>query len=223
MRIFLYRTNVCCVPSVAFIRTFRIRRVSNGACARFLKRACRSGSSVRRRSGGAAACIDDDELSILVAIFSTWRQMADRLRPGLPRDQFSGPWLFSTAEARTINSSSWRTGSPERDEKTPQNPPTPCHVPCGKRPPAPRKPKGKPGRPFVGARGGGSVGVWNHTGFTARFVPVGRTPTEANMAEGPVWLRPRRGTNTRRSTATNTRGACPCSTHEHVRGTSTAL
>ena len=27
-------------------------------------------------------------------------------RPGLPRDQFSGPWLFSTAEARTINSSS---------------------------------------------------------------------------------------------------------------------
>ena len=29
-----------------------------------------------------------------------------RRRPGLPRDQFSGPWLFSTAEARTINSSS---------------------------------------------------------------------------------------------------------------------
>ena len=30
--------------------------------------------------------------------------------PGLPRDQFSGPWLFSTADARTINSSSstWR-------------------------------------------------------------------------------------------------------------------
>ena len=26
--------------------------------------------------------------------------------PGLPRDQFSGPWLFSTAEARTSNSSS---------------------------------------------------------------------------------------------------------------------
>ena len=26
---------------------------------------------------------------------------------GLPRDQFSGPWLFSTAEARTINSSSY--------------------------------------------------------------------------------------------------------------------
>ena len=26
--------------------------------------------------------------------------------PGLPRDQFYGPWLFSTAEARTINSSS---------------------------------------------------------------------------------------------------------------------
>ena len=26
--------------------------------------------------------------------------------PGLPRDQFSGPWLLSTAEARTINSSS---------------------------------------------------------------------------------------------------------------------
>ena len=25
---------------------------------------------------------------------------------GLPRGQFSGPWLFSTAEARTINSSS---------------------------------------------------------------------------------------------------------------------
>ena len=29
-----------------------------------------------------------------------------RALPGLPRDQFSGPWLFSTAEARTINSSS---------------------------------------------------------------------------------------------------------------------
>jgi hypothetical protein len=29
-----------------------------------------------------------------------------RMRPGLPRDQFSGPWLFSTAEARTSNSSS---------------------------------------------------------------------------------------------------------------------
>ena len=26
--------------------------------------------------------------------------------PGLPRDQFSRPWLFSTVEARTINSSS---------------------------------------------------------------------------------------------------------------------
>ena len=32
--------------------------------------------------------------------------------PGLPRDQFSGPWLFSTAEARTINSSS--SSSPRR-------------------------------------------------------------------------------------------------------------
>ena len=29
-----------------------------------------------------------------------------RRRPGLPRGQFSGPWLFSTAEARTSNSSS---------------------------------------------------------------------------------------------------------------------
>ena len=28
------------------------------------------------------------------------------LLPGLPRDQFSGPWLFRTAEARTINSPS---------------------------------------------------------------------------------------------------------------------
>ena len=36
-------------------------------------------------------------------------------------------------------------------------------------------------------------------------------------------LRALRGTSTRRSTATNTRGACPCSTNEHVRGTSTAL
>ena len=26
----------------------------------------------------------------------------------------------------------------------------------------------------------------NRTGFTARFVPVGRTPTEPNKAEGPV-------------------------------------
>ena len=30
-------------------------------------------------------------------------------RQYLPRDQFSGPWLFSTAEARTSNSSSSRT------------------------------------------------------------------------------------------------------------------
>ena len=28
-----------------------------------------------------------------------------RRRPGLPRGQFSGPWLFSTAEARTSDSS----------------------------------------------------------------------------------------------------------------------
>ena len=52
------------------------------------------------------------------------------------------------------------------------------------------KPKGKPGhvrgRPFFGARGGGSVGVRNRTGFTTRFVPVGQTPTEPNKAEGPV-------------------------------------
>ena len=36
----------------------------------------------------------------------------------------------------------------------PINPPTPCLWPLafGKRPPAPRKPKGKPGRPFVGTR-----------------------------------------------------------------------
>ena len=31
---------------------------------------------------------------------------APQLGPGLPRDQVSGPWLLSTAEARTINSSS---------------------------------------------------------------------------------------------------------------------
>ena len=31
--------------------------------------------------------------------------------PGLPRDQISGPWLFSTAEARTINSSSSYDGA----------------------------------------------------------------------------------------------------------------
>ena len=63
----------------------------------------------------------------------------------------------------------------------------PAHaVPFGKRPPAPVC--GNPGRPFVGARGGGSVEVRNRTGFTARFVPVGRTPTEPNKAEGPVWF-----------------------------------
>ena len=68
----------------------------------------------------------------------------------------------------------------------------PAHaVPFGKRPPEPRKPKGKPGRPFVGARGGGSVGVRNRTGFTARFVPVGRTSTEPNKAEGAREKAPR--------------------------------
>ena len=36
-------------------------------------------------------------------------------------------------------------------------------------------------------------------------------------------IRALRGTSTRRCTATSTRGACPCSTNEHVRGTSTAL
>ena len=36
-----------------------------------------------------------------------------RRRPGLPRDQFYGPWLFSTAEARTSNSSS----SPETQKR----------------------------------------------------------------------------------------------------------
>ena len=38
-------------------------------------------------------------------------------RPGLPRDQFSGPWLFSTAEARTINSSS-SEGGKRKEEQT---------------------------------------------------------------------------------------------------------
>ena len=36
-----------------------------------------------------------------------WRGLATLARSrGFPRDQFSGPWLFSTAEARTSNSSS---------------------------------------------------------------------------------------------------------------------
>jgi len=36
----------------------------------------------------------------------------------------------------------------------------PAHaVPFGKLPPAPRKPKGKPGRPFAGAHGGGSQNI----------------------------------------------------------------
>ena len=35
-----------------------------------------------------------------------------RYLPGLPRGQFSGPWLFSTAEARTSNSSSSSSALP---------------------------------------------------------------------------------------------------------------
>ena len=41
-------------------------------------------------------------------------------RPGLPRGQFSGPWLFSAAEARTGNSQSswciWRWGRRQKSE-----------------------------------------------------------------------------------------------------------
>ena len=36
-----------------------------------------------------------------------------RRRPGLPRGQFSGPWLFSTAEARTSNSPSSAREAPK--------------------------------------------------------------------------------------------------------------
>ena len=49
------------------------------------------------------------------------------------------------------------------DELHNKNPPRRAF---GKSPPAPRKPKGKPGRPFVGARGGGSKRVdspWVHS------------------------------------------------------------
>ena len=41
--------------------------------------------------------------------------------PGLPRDQFSGPWLFSTAEARTINSSSSSENSKRKKRKKTAN------------------------------------------------------------------------------------------------------
>ena len=37
-----------------------------------------------------------------------------KTRPGLPRDQLPGPWLFITAEARTSNSSSSAPGEPDR-------------------------------------------------------------------------------------------------------------
>ena len=43
---------------------------------------------------------------------------------------------------------------PEEEEFRNKNPPTRLRRAFGKRPPAPRKPKGKPGRPFAGAHGG---------------------------------------------------------------------
>ena len=61
---------------------------------------------------GPAASHDVTPPAVFPRIFPQDASRAERefvraqRRPGLPRDQFSGPWLFSTAEARTINSSS---------------------------------------------------------------------------------------------------------------------
>ena len=66
----------------------------------------------------------------------------------------------------------------------------------------------------------GECGDARPTTFTR--TPRLQTPLCARARCVPP-LSPLRGTSTRRSTATNTRGACPCSTNEHVRGTSTEL
>ena len=52
----------------------------------------------------------------------------------------------------------------------------------GKRPPAPRKPKGKPGRPFVGAHGGGSA----FGRFRSFFCDPSRFTSRNTLARRPL-------------------------------------
>ena len=55
----------------------------------------------------------------------------------------------------------------------------------GKRPPAPRKPKGKPGRPFVGAHGGGSQKGQMPCAFGAREEDTAPSLAMAHASRGP--------------------------------------
>ena len=66
----------------------------------------------------------------------------------------------------------------------------------GKRPPAPtRKPKGKPGRPFVGAHGGGPINTWREfpcfhadlPGFGFAFLCATPSFFVARMGEKKNW------------------------------------
>ena len=71
----------------------------------------------------------------------------------------------------------------------------------GKRPPAPRKPKGKPGRPFVGAHGGGTGineyhkhpgNVMSHGATPPAFFPRG-FPRTMRPGQSAFFLRAQRG------------------------------
>ena len=104
----------------------------------------------RRRAGSRCFTDDDGDLHLLVVVFSTWRQMAERL----PREGQKN----ATKSAHTVPSASARQ-----------------HLDVKPRPAIRRS-----------ARWRAQIGVRNRTGFTARLVPVCRTPTEPNQAEGPV-------------------------------------
>ena len=68
------------------------------ARSRFLMPPCNNHSTPR-------LCIPRNATKAQFSLCQT-TTVLPRYLPGLPRDQFSAPWLFSTAEARTSNSSS---------------------------------------------------------------------------------------------------------------------
>ena len=65
-------------------------------------------------TGGWAYCCRDCTVRELTRLVRVGRVAIVRPWPGLPRDQFSGPWLFRTAEARTSNSSASCARDPHR-------------------------------------------------------------------------------------------------------------
>ena len=83
-----------------------------------------------------------------------WPCVAARAREERAKSQLDSRFHIARPEWETRQRANAPVVLWNDDDELNINPPTPCQI--GKRPSAPRKPKGKPGRPFVGADGGGS-------------------------------------------------------------------